>query len=468
MMPAAKHGDPQLGVDIHLCTVPPSPSPVPLPTPHISIVFDPFDYVPILGATVTVCGMKRATAGTNGMVVHIPPGFPFAPKLPDKDDELFMGSATVVADGDPFSFIGVPVLGCQVAGMISIPRLKKKGSGKKACLLPTTFNLAIPTNVFVGGPPTISLMGLAFKGAFAALGKFAKSKLFKRIRQKLFGKLKPGFLKCVILRAEPVNILTGEVSVEQEDFTLPGPIPIEWCRSYASGNGRERLCGYGWESPADTRLEIDPIDGTVSLRDPIVGPLFFAQLPTAPGEDAFQLEMVDGARLTDHGHEYRVRTKEDRIYHFPKALARVSDLGCLEYPVGRIADPCGNWLDFERRSGKLTSIVESAGRRIDLRIEDGRLTEVALRLPESDIEHTFVRYEYDHAGDLVAVIDALGRVTTTVRAGMFTPRARVSVAKTTCIRPRLKRTSTSCLRSGSNPAWWKPIPFRARRAISPT
>ena len=57
MMPAAKHGDPQMGVDIHLCVVPPSPSPVPLPTPHMSIVFDPFDYVPYLGATVTVCGM---------------------------------------------------------------------------------------------------------------------------------------------------------------------------------------------------------------------------------------------------------------------------------------------------------------------------------------------------------------------------------------------------------------------------
>jgi hypothetical protein len=31
--------------------------------------------------------------------------------------------------------------------MISIPRLKKKGSGKKAMLLPTTFNVAIPTSV---------------------------------------------------------------------------------------------------------------------------------------------------------------------------------------------------------------------------------------------------------------------------------------------------------------------------------
>ena len=173
MMPVAKHGDPQMGVDIHLCVVPPSPSPVPLPTPHMSVVFDPFDYLPILGATVTVCGMKRAVAGTAGKAVHIPPGFPFAPKIPDTDDEVFMGSATVVADGDPFSFLTVPVLACQVAGMPSPPRLKQHE--KKLMLLPTVVNMAIPTNVFIGGPPTISMMGMAFKLGFAALGRLAKS-----------------------------------------------------------------------------------------------------------------------------------------------------------------------------------------------------------------------------------------------------------------------------------------------------
>jgi hypothetical protein len=180
MMPAAKHGDPQLGVDIHLCVVPPSPSPVPLPTPHMSVVFDPMDYLPFIGATVTVCGMKRAVAGTSGTAVHIPPGFPFAPKLPDKDDEIFMGSATVVADGDPFSFLGVPVLACQVVGMPSPPRPRRKG-GPRVMMLPTVFNLAIPSTVFVGGPPTISLMGMAFKLGFAGLGRLAKSRFAKAL-----------------------------------------------------------------------------------------------------------------------------------------------------------------------------------------------------------------------------------------------------------------------------------------------
>ena len=407
MMPAAKHGDPQLGVDIHLCTVPPG-VPTPLPTPHMSIVFGPFDYVPILGATVSVCGMKRATAGTNATVIHIPPGFPFAPKLPDKDDELFMGSSTVVADGDPFSFVAVPVLGCQVAGMPSIPRLKKKG-GPKAMLLPTDVNVAIPTNVVIGGPPTISLMGMAFKGLFSALGKFAKSAIFKRMRQGLFKNLNPGFLKCTILRAEPVNILTGAVSVEQQDFTLPGRIPIQWVRSYSSGNQRDGWCGHGWETPADIRLEVDASNGSVLMMHPSIGPLCFERLPAAPGDAAAELELMDGALLSDHGGEFRVRTKQDRIYSFSKALTRVNEAGAAEYAITRIADLCGNWLEFERRGTGLIGINDSAGRRIELLSENGRITEIALSLPDTETRQVFVHYQYDVAGDLVSVIDALGQ-----------------------------------------------------------
>ena len=406
MMPAAKHGDPQMGVDIHLCVVPPSPSPVPLPTPHMSIVFDPFDYVPHLGATVTVCGMKRAVAGTAGKAVHIPPGFPFAPKIPDTDDELFMGSATVVADGDPFSFLAVPVLGCQVSGMPSPPRVKQQE--KKLMLLPTTVNVAIPTNVFVGGPPTISLMGMAFKFGFAALGKFAKSNLFKKMRQKLFGKMKSGFLKCIILRAEPVDITTGEVSVEHEDFKLPGRIPIQWVRSYTSNNRRKGACGWGWETPADIRLEIVPEDGSAIFLRPGGPAALFPKPPDAEGHDAAVLEVWDGALLSDHGSEFQVRTKEDLVYHFDKAPASIGKDGVREYLICRISDLCDNWLVFERRGRRLVRICESAGRQIEVTTEGDLIRRVALYVPDTEFKHIFAEYDYSGDGDLIEVRDALG------------------------------------------------------------
>lgn len=154
MMAAAKHGDTQMGVDTHLCVIPGVIAPVPLPTIHISTVFDPFDYIPGMGTTVTVGGMKSATAGTAGMVVHIPPGFPFSPPLPSPIDLIFMGSSTVVSDGNPMSHISHPVLGCQATGMPSPPRATKKGL-TSVNVLPTEVNLATPVQVVVGGPPSI-------------------------------------------------------------------------------------------------------------------------------------------------------------------------------------------------------------------------------------------------------------------------------------------------------------------------
>lgn len=413
MNPASKHGDPQLGIDIHMCTVPPSPSPVPLPTPHISVVFDFFDYLPFLGTKVTVCGMKRATAGTNGIAIHIPPGFPFAPKPPDKDDELFMGSSTVMADSDPLSYISLPVLGCQVVGMTSPPRFKKKTP--KACLLPTTFNLAIPTNVVVGGAPIISLTAMAFKAAFAGLGKLAKSKFFQKwldkfreFRKAKFGHLPSGFLKCKILRAEPVNIVTGEVSVEQEDFVLPGRIPLPWVRKYTSNNTRAGACGHGWETPADIRIEHDTETGMVIFHVPDNDTAVFPGLPFEQGPAGAVLEMWNGARLSDEGDRFCVQTKQDLIYHFPKTLISTNGQNANEYLLSRITDLCGNQLEFERSGTMLTGITASSGQRLEIHTRNGKITSLALSVPGIGFRQAFVQYEYNDAGDLAEVRDALG------------------------------------------------------------
>jgi hypothetical protein len=99
------------------------------------------------------------------MSVHIPPGFPFA-KPPDKDDELFMGSSTVLADGEPFSHVALPVLSCQVAGMMSPMRLKKKG-GPHLGMLPLTFNLAIVRTFIASSARTSAAVSMASSHAAA-------------------------------------------------------------------------------------------------------------------------------------------------------------------------------------------------------------------------------------------------------------------------------------------------------------
>ncbi|PRQ03287.1 hypothetical protein ENSA5_17240 [Enhygromyxa salina] len=73
---AAKHFDIIIGVDVHIVQPPGTVPPAPVPHPFVGIVFDPFDYIPLLGSTVTVNGLPRAQAGSAGLPIpsHIPIG----------------------------------------------------------------------------------------------------------------------------------------------------------------------------------------------------------------------------------------------------------------------------------------------------------------------------------------------------------------------------------------------------------
>lgn len=410
MMPAAKHFDPLIGVDIHMIQPPGPVPPVPIPHPFIGMVIDPMEYAPIIGGTVKVNSMMRAVAGTGGKCLppHIPIGGVFV-KPPANEAEMFMGSMTVDFDGDPASYMALPALSCHDIGMPSPPRMKKH-TKPKSLELPTTVVLPIPAGppVLIGGPPTISLMGIAGKIGMAALGKafkaLMKTKLakkfmagFKKARQKAFGKMKPGFLKCKVLKAEPVNSITGEVVVEAQDFALPGPLPIEWNRTYGSQSDRPGLCGYGWQTPADARLVFEA-DGTVTFADGSIGTTSFPELPA----NGSVQEEFEGAVLTNRSNLLTVRTKAGLFYHFPRPQP-----GASEVLVESIRDRRNNPLHFARDENGLRSIADNSGRRIEVTSRRGRIEEMSLHHPADPNPRLLVRYEYDTAGDLVAVYDPL-------------------------------------------------------------
>ena len=57
----------------------------------------------------------------------------------------------------------------------------------------------------------------------------------------------------------PVIIATGEKSLDQLDFELPGPIELEWRRQYRSGDARsDGWFGQGWTHPLATELWLEP------------------------------------------------------------------------------------------------------------------------------------------------------------------------------------------------------------------
>ncbi|WP_235178625.1 RHS repeat-associated core domain-containing protein [Serratia rubidaea] len=420
-MHSSSHFDPQLGIDIH--TYPFGP----LPTPHIGLVFDVFDYIPIIGTTVNVNGIKRASAGTGGMAVHIPIGGVWLPPLRAPggpqlgDDELFMGSRTVRVDGEPFARITMPVLSCNMLGMMPPFRPKRAAEPKPLSLMmPLTINLAIPSRVIVGGPPTVNVMALLMRAGLSGLGKGLKKlkksagygkfmKKFQALRQKLFKNMDPGFLKCKVLRAEPVDIRDGSVALAQQDFLLPGRLPLSWTRSYSSADIDEAgYCGHGWATPADITLTRDA-GGLMLLIRP-EGMTAFGDLPAQPGREHAAVGLPDGGRLWWQQEERQRRwiyEDSDGVQH------HFDDDDGDTLPLAALGDRNGNRWQFVRRQGQLTRLAEYAGaaatgREVHVTVERGRI--IAMRLYEAagDAYSPLTRYEYDGEGQLAAQIDALG------------------------------------------------------------
>ena len=140
-----KQFDMVMGVDIHIVQPPGPVPPVPIPHPFVGIVFDPMEFVPFIGAAVMVSGLPRAQAGTTvkGVPPHIPIGGVFV-KPPTSDGEVYMGSFSVSAEGEPLAFMGCPVMTCQDAGMMSIPRPNRKSKSKaKSMVLPMSVLLCV-------------------------------------------------------------------------------------------------------------------------------------------------------------------------------------------------------------------------------------------------------------------------------------------------------------------------------------
>lgn len=411
MMPAAKHFDPVLGVDIHIVQPPGPVPPVPVPHPFIGMVVDPMDYVPFLGATVMVGGIPRAQAGTAGKNVppHIPIGGVFV-KPPGNECEVFMGSATVSVDGDAFSHLALPALSCQDVGMPPPPRPKKK-SKTMSLVLPTSVVLSIPSGVFVGGPPTISLMALGMRAGMAAAGKlFKKAKAARKAKK---GKAKKGKAKSkgkskdnspCGTDAHPVDVVTGACVDTLVDYAPEDGTLFRWFRHYDSSEcERAGPMGRGFRHPYEMTLERTP-DGfryTDEMGLTVDFPPFGPEGEPVVGRGHL---LRQGAGGVLEVLEPRERWLRFRALHpgGPSVLVEVEE-GARRLRVSHDRD--GRLAGFRDSSGRIFQVEHDPYRRITAIHERG----VA---PPHDVVHTVLRFQYDHDGCLVAARDALGGLCT--------------------------------------------------------
>jgi RHS repeat-associated protein len=420
MNPAAKHFDIVMGVDTHLIQPPGPVSPLPIPHPFIGMVFDPMDYLPKMGATIKINGLPRAIAGSAAMdsPPHIPLGGMFV-NPPANQGEMFMGSATVNAEGEPLSFMSLQVLSCSDIGSPPPPRQKDEG-GHKSMAMPTSVVLPIPMGlpVLVGGAPTVSMSVIGTKLAMAGFGKAMKkfkkwqkgSKLMKALSQKLRDaidktKLPAGLkdkLKSLVctLTGHPVNVADGSVLTSVVDFELPGPIPFKWERSWFSNASYLGPLGHGWFHPYDMAIEIQAEEGVLVVRLP-EGRL--AAFPI-PEEGSSSFNRKEKMTLFREKNELFLRDHDLLTYRFQKG--GISSIHQLE----RIEDKNGFSLRFEYLNGNaLSRIIDSAGRELLFATDEaGRILSIQAPHPTQSGETFCIQsYRYDPLGNLVEAKNAL-------------------------------------------------------------
>ncbi len=418
MMPAAKHFDPVLGIDIHIIQPPGPVPPVPVPHPFIGFIMDPMDYIPIVGSTVNINFLPRALAGTQGVCMppHIPIGGVFV-KPPANECEMFMGSATVNVDGDAQSYLGLPALSCHCIGMPPIPRIRKKGA-IKSLVLPTSNVLPIPAGppVLVGGPPTISLMAMAMKLGMSALGaafkKFMKTKAGRAIGKKVddikskFKKKTPPHNKACGRTGEPVDVVTGANVDSFIDFDHPLYPALEWTRFYSSLHcDLDGPMGFGfrhgWQHElrflAD-RVEYRLPDGDI-VELPLPAPAA-ADEKNASGPVVFQSEH-DGIQLTGSSNSYWKLTAAywpSLVFSSPqRGVCRLQSIQSTTRSIE---------INYDER-GRMIGGHADDGTVLELELDvQGRIREVTL--VDTRDKKSIAVYQYDRAGCLAEWTDAVG------------------------------------------------------------
>jgi len=428
MMPSAKMLDPVMGVDVHIIQPPGPVPPVPVPHPFIGMLIDPMDLVPIVGATVLVNGMPRAIAGTAGKAIppHIPIGGVFV-KPPANECEMFMGSSTVIADGDPASYMALPALSCNDIGMPAPPRSNpKKKTKMKSLVLPTSVVLPIPAGmpVLIGGPPTISMMAMGMKVGMAALGRLMRTRAVRRLVRRgsravharaarimnRLGISETSRLRNRVHRAicgvtgHPVDVATGKVFTDMVDFELSGPAGFRFERVWYSTSSYHGPLGHGWHHSYDVALAVG--EGVVGVRLADGRGIHFPDIE--PGGSAFNR----GERLTllRDASGYVLRD-EDGTYHRFAPTGRADGVQSL---VALYDDGGQHALLRYDSTGLLTTIVDGDGRTIGFAYDhSGRIVSISAPHPDTpEARVTVASFTYGPEGDLVSARDPLGYATT--------------------------------------------------------
>ncbi|HWQ33702.1 MAG TPA: polymorphic toxin type 47 domain-containing protein [Blastocatellia bacterium] len=207
----------------------------------------------------------------------------------------------------------------------------------------------------------------------------------------------------------PVDVATGTLFHEFEDFTLPGRLPLVFGRRYSTAltERQDGMFGPGWSSPFEMRLRRD-LDGYRLIAEDGETEITF-------DDESHLIEAGGAVRNFGQFHELRLQERtfivtrwtpdSDEIIRYFFSKGQDGEW----WPLQSRQNVAGQGADLSRdQQGRVVTLRqrrEGRGFRLAYNRE-GRVAEVFLFTPRS--ERPVLRYSYDKAGRLAEMTDALG------------------------------------------------------------
>ncbi|WP_289922374.1 DUF6531 domain-containing protein [Streptomyces sp. S.PB5] len=245
------------------------------------------------------------------------------------------------------------------------------------------------------------------KGGLKAMAKGLGKKGLRKEADNAAAKGKQAKGRCK--NGDPIDMVSGEMLMEETDLDLPGLLPLVLRRTHLSTYQWGRFFGTSWSSTLDERLELDDEGAVFATED---GMLLFYPVPR-PGASVLPLE---GPRWTLDwdgvaGAPLRITDPFSGVTrHFspPGTPAAADEVFTLH--LAALTDRNGNRVDIDRTTDGLpTAVRDSGGRHVHVDTDGTRVTGLRLHNPEDGPDGTLVRrFAYSPEGDLTEVYNSSG------------------------------------------------------------
>ncbi|MDP2713463.1 RHS repeat-associated core domain-containing protein [Rheinheimera sp.] len=236
----------------------------------------------------------------------------------------------------------------------------------------------------------------------------------------------------VAFEGDPVAMCSGEEVLELTDFSLPGPLPLQFKRTYRSGQSHENIgFGFGWRSNFHLQIVAEQnAEGVLQLvlHNEEGRRLNFS--PVASGHTSYQLSESLALRHEENGSQVLLRPDNTHWVFVP---VKVDAKQPQRWALHQIFDSLGNYLQlYYDRFSRLSRIDYTRKRGIELHYNAaGLLSRIDAVEQTTDglkaLDVILAQYQYDDQRDLTAATNHAGQTEHYAYQGhLLTQRQRAS------------------------------------------